>query len=706
MRLSVLVSVLIPGILFPVSAHAWPRYASPVSLELRIPARHPYLSLTPELMERARQRAAASPDARRQVDRILADAGALIAKPLTPLPPRADTEHRSIGTHLFRAGLAYAFSGERRYAEWVRDGLLAYADLYPTLPLTRARNRLFTQSSLYESTWLVDIVQAYDLAAGAGVFSPAQAKHVEDDLLRPGAALFKIDDFENDPRIKDLHFRCYNFQAWHISAVGLAGLALGDRDLVDWAVNSPYGLRHLIGHDINDDGMFWERSEGYHDFVVHALLPFTEAMFHCGMDLYRMTVPADRAKDEESHYVTDTSDRPKSLHLLFAAPFYLTFPDLSYPTLGDSSPGPMRASAASLAAFNRYADPRLAWLINRRATDQRPSASGGEWQWLVADALPGASTPFPLRDGRFANTGEYRNGCSLFPSTGVAVLRQASGDYTAQPDSTAVSLSFGPHGGGHGHSDMLNLVLYAHGRHWLPDFGSMPYETHWKAEWTAHTVSHNTVVVDGVSQKPTGRRDNQWPSDTAEDRVSGVLERFDPGAKSVAAWSDRAYPGIRLRRAVRLDGSSAVDVFTAGDTARAEHQYDYVLHIDGQFEESSAPLAERSGKLGEACGYQLVEQRRSGTFKGPFHLAFARDGRRLRIWSAGEGTTDAIVGEGLTKTPDHKMTMLVLRRHGPEARFLLVLEPVDPADAIRAVRAEKAAVVIESAHGARRVALP
>ena len=131
-----------------------------------------------------------------------------------------------------------------------------------------------------------------------------------------------------------------------------------------------------------------------------------------------------------------------------------------------------------------------------------------------------------------------------------------------------------------------------------------------------------------------------------------------------------------------------------------------MLHIDGQFEESSAPLAERSGKLGEACGYQLVEQRRSGTFKGPFHLAFARDGRRLRIWSAGEGTTDAIVGEGLTKTPDHKMTMLVLRRHGPEARFLLVLEPVDPADAIRAVRAEKAAVVIESAHGARRVALP
>ena len=36
----------------------------------------------------------------------------------------------------------------------------------------------------------------------------------------------KIDDFESDPRISDLHFRCYNFQAWHLAAVGLTGLCL------------------------------------------------------------------------------------------------------------------------------------------------------------------------------------------------------------------------------------------------------------------------------------------------------------------------------------------------------------------------------------------------------------------------------------------------------------------------------------------------
>ena len=67
----------------------------------------------------------------------------------------------------------------------------------------------------------------------------------------------------------------------------------------------------------------------------------------------------------------------------------------------------------------------------------------------------------------------------------MAVLRQASGIYTAQPDSTAVSLSYGPHGGGHGHSDNMNIVLYAQGRQWIPAFGSMPYETQAKNDWTA-----------------------------------------------------------------------------------------------------------------------------------------------------------------------------------------------------------------------------
>jgi hypothetical protein len=318
---------------------------------------------------------------------------------------------------------------------------------------------------------------------------------------------------------------------------------------------------------------------------------------------------------------------------------------------------------------------------------------------------PDTPVAFPLKEGRFANTGEYRNGCSLLPSTGVALLRQATGNYTEQLDSTAASLSYGPHGGGHGHSDALDLVVYANGRQWIPDLNDMPYETHWKSEWTAQTISHNTIVADGISQKPTGKRNTEWPTDDAKDRVMGVLERFTPAAKSVSASCDRAYDGIRLRRAVRLEGSRVVDAFAASDLKGGAHQYDYVLHIDGQYEGSSAPLQPQEGKLGTICGYQLVDQHQRGAAKGPFHLTFTNGGKQLRVWVAGAGDTEVIVGEGLTDSPDRKMTMLVLRRNAPATQFVTVLEPVAPGDAVRSVREEKSRVVIESAKGTHRVPL-
>ncbi|SPE37028.1 exported hypothetical protein [Candidatus Sulfopaludibacter sp. SbA3] len=686
----------------PDGAPAWPRYVSPMALDLRIPQKHPYLTLSPSQIEHAKQRAAASPLARQQLDRIIADADGLAAKPWDQLPPQANVRHRALGGNLFSVGMAYAFSGDKRYAEWVREGLLAYATFYSGLPLTEGRYRLF-HHMLYESRWVGTVVQAYDMVASSGVFTVDQARHVEEDLLRLGTKCVQIVDFDHDPRLKDLHFRCYNFQAWHIAAVGLAGLALRDKDMVDWAVNSPYGFRHTVARDVRDDGMFWERSEGYHNFVIEGLLGFTEAMRNCGVDLYNVSVPTDRMKDEDENYLTDTSDRPKSLRMMFEPLFYMTFPDLSYPVLGDAGPGPLRSNPMFLVASNRYRDPRIDWLVYRDSG--RASRNGADWHELVYDVPSTAPAAFPVQEGRFANTGEHRNGCTLFPATGLAILRQASGDYTTQPDSTAVSLSYGPHGGGHGHSNNMDLVLYAHGRQWIPAFGSMPYETQPKYDWTAQTISNNTVVVDGISQKPTGTRHTEWPQDRATDRVCGVLEGFDAASKSVSAHCDNTYPDVRLRRALRLQEHLVVDAFRVTDAKGAQHQYDYVLHIDGRFDASSTPLEPRSGKLGQTCGYPFVDQKQRGTVNGSFTLTFSNNGKQLRVWVAGDEATEVIIADGLTNSPDRRMTMLVLRRKAADTGFLAVFEPVNPGDAVNAVRIEKAELVIESPSGTRRLAL-
>jgi hypothetical protein len=700
---------------------------NPVRLDVQIPQQHPYLALTAAEIERAKDRMRRFAWAKQVYDKCLTEADADIGRPWDKLPPKNDPGHWRVASRLFSTGLAYALSGDKRYALWSRDGLLAYADLYPRLPLTNGRCKVYQDESLYEAMWVVQIAQAYDLVADSGVFTEEEKRHVENDLLRAALVCFRIDDFRNDPRIKDLHYRCYNFEAWHIAAIGLIGLAVRDLDSIEYAVNSPYGFRHLVAHDIRDDGLFWERSVGYHNFVMEALVPFAEGMAHCGVDLFDMTVPNDRSWEAGAHYVTDTSDKPKLLRMMFEGPLYLTFPDLSYPALGDSDRGPLHGAWEQLVGFHHYRDPKLSWLLAQdepgdgaEVTTTGHKRHIADWHWLVYD-LPAASgarpSAQPFEEGEFANSGEYRNGCSLFPSSGLVVLREASGDFTQRPDSTAVSFSYGPYGGGHGHPDKLNIVVYTQGRQWIPAFSSMPYETHWKAEWTAQTVSHNTLVVDGISQQPTGVRNPQWPTDDSSDQVMGRLERFAPEAKLASASCDRAYPGMTLRRTVRLVGHDVVDDYAVapeGSSSKpGQHQFDYVLHIDGGLTNSSLPLAQRSGKLGEICGYQHVEQKQGGAADNLLTLTFASGTKQLRLWILPtDGTpTEVIIGEGLTHSPNAKMPMLILRRKAAHARFVTVIEPVESNDPIRGARLEKNTggdadlLILERSSGVQQVSL-
>jgi hypothetical protein len=317
-------------------------------------------------------------------------------------------------------------------------------------------------------------------------------------------------------------------------------------------------------------------------------------------------------------------------------------------------------------------------------------APGHDWRGLIYD-VPGldesAAVRHPeavvWRDQPVGNTGVFRNGCTLLPSSGVAVLRQKAGDFTSDSDMTAVSLSYGPYGGGHGHPDKLSMAMYAQGRQWVPHYGSMPYETSWKTQWTSHTVSHNTLVVDGTSQHPAGRHDHMWPVDSKQDRVIGKLERFDPEGRLASATCDTAYPGLTLSRQVRLREHCVTDCFRVSPgpklSSAQPRQFDYVLHVDGDFVEGSPTLPANTSPLGNLCGYQHLRQRASGRVEKIASLVFEAGPRRLRIWVVPQGgPVEVILAEGPTNSPSERKPVLILRRRGREACFLTVFEPIDP----------------------------
>ncbi len=887
--------------------------APPVRPGAPWPEHHPYLQYSARDLERVRRLAETDAAVREIVRRLRAAADGIVQKP-PEVPSRridakTDAAQSTMAGRLRSAALAYAVSGDEKYAAWARRVMLRYAELYPRFkPHLGGRARLMaTNGGLNEVIWYVRVLCAYDLVCDSPVFTATDRAKIASNLLRPAADLFRVKDYANpaDPRARDLHYKCYNFQAWFNAAVGLTGLFLRDPDLVEHAIDGPYGFKHLLKHDVRDDGIFWERSLGYHNFVLTALFPLLEAAWHCNLDLWHLYVPDDYNQDREplANYCLDDGDNgPKSIKLMFDGPFYAIFGDRTYADIGDSNRGPLRAYAYYRAAYRRYHDPKYAWLYwqDRKARKSKKLYRGaadlsgavrmaydGRFLYLAADiaddvvrnthaapaeawagdalwvglkwrktaggpydfiyglspgdfaetppvpalfnrftaihngqsagkysvrrtakgyalefAIPwteltpkpgetgtalrpapgrkitidfvlydgdpkrGASTKEKMLgwacktdrydsrqggtlvfgetlppgdrtinaprasgiaiDGRlddwdsvhakparigpgsavmtdagagpdladivygtpprdaarfdflgktFCNNGIIQAGCSLFPSTGFAVLRERLDNRgLPPPDAACCTLTYGPHGGGHGHSDQLSIVFYADGKHWLPDFGSCPYGSPEKGTWTAQTISHNTVVVDEISQYPTGPGTPQWPCDSAAKQARGFLDFFTGGPllKAAGARNSAVYKGVTLRRTVALVGHALVDFFEA--TGADSHLYDYPLHIDGALKHCSARLEPQPGELAKKPGYMHITGVRRGRAHGPLVTEWSDGTRRLRVSCAPASGAEVIVGNGITDRLDQKMPVLILRRRAASTVFASVIQ--------------------------------
>ncbi|MCZ7599292.1 MAG: heparinase II/III-family protein [Gammaproteobacteria bacterium] len=187
---------------------------------------------------------------------------------------------------------------------------------------------------------------------------------------------------------------------------------------------------------------------------------------------------------------------------------------------------------------------------------------GGMDVWQFGEELPDA--------------GEYvPPGSADMPGSGLVVLRRGKGDAAV-----CAMLEYGEHGGGHGHPDKLQLILYGLGQTLLPDPGTVGYGTPLHGQWFKTTVAHNALVIDHASQQ----------------RTTGKLLHFQPGPQYdvAGAESDGAYPGYHQTRRLLLADRYLVDVFdVAGDKAA---DLDLFVHGPGLLttDHPLQPIAEKA----------------------------------------------------------------------------------------------------------------
>ncbi len=103
-----------------------------------------------------------------------------------------------------------------------------------------------------------------------------------------------------------------------------------------------------------------------------------------------------------------------------------------------------------------------------------------DFRWLAAEGREGKTPAEVSHD---------------FPHAGYCVMRDRWG-----PDGQMLIFDAGYFGAGHQHEDKLNFVFYAGGRELIGDPGIYSYkrdefEPYWRGAW-----SHNTIVIDGLSQ--------------------------------------------------------------------------------------------------------------------------------------------------------------------------------------------------------------
>lgn len=566
--------------------------------------------------------------------------------PSDPAQPSSDYDmcdimgaHDQLAATTRNLGIAYQVTGERRYADKAREILLAYAERYLSYPLHTVRNeeklgggRVGPQT-LDESVWLIPLTQGADLVWEA--LGVAERETIAGKMLLPAVREVIL------PHLLGVH----NIQCWKNSAVGLVGLLLGDEELIREAIDNPArGYWRQMRGGVSPEGAWWEGAWGYHFYTLSALWSLVEAGRNCGLSLYG-----------------------EEYKRMFDAPLAFALPNSRLPAFNDSGEVNLRDSAPAYElAYARYAERAYVPLL--KASHRRTDYA----LWFGAGELPDA----PGKRWQSAN----------YARSGYALLARGEGEQAAW-----LCLKDGAHGGGHGHPDKLNFVLYARGRIVSPDVGTARYGLPIQRGWYRTTLAHNALIVDESSQANADARCLAFGSEL--------------GVDYVVADAGDIYVGMKHYRSAALLDENLV-VLIDQIEADQPHLLDLAYHQYGLWE----------GRAGdpwtppEKDGYSYLRDAKSLKSADPLSLATIQQGAKAAVHLAGGELTEAITATGVGAHSEDRVPMVIWRRQAKETAYAWAVAldgapvkldwlPVRDADGGDLSRAVAAAAQVTAADG-------
>ena len=636
-------------------------------MPLLLTAQHPVTFFTKSEAAEIKGNLAKYPVLTRSYSEIKNDVDKYLGKDVdVPFPKDAaggytHEKHKANYTLMFNSGILYNLTNDIKYARLVRDILLKYAVLNPTLKnhpqaTSSSPGHIFWQA-LNDANWLVYTGMAYDLIYNS--LLPSERNIIENGAFRP-----EVDFFTKD--LKSWFNLIHNHGVWACAGVGIVGIATNNKEYVDMAL---YGTNKdgKSGFLAQMNGLF--SPDGYYTegpyYVRYAILPY-----------YLFANALQRARPDLNIFKYRNAILQKAL----TSGLQQTNLDGKFFPLNDALKDKDYTSNELVTAVD------IAWdvygkdeglLVVAKKQDRVLLNKGGI---AIAAALTGNKSvptyysyrPVEYKDGKNGDEG------------GVSLLRIGKGN-----DLSTLLYKYTSHGLSHGHFDKLNIVLFDKGNEILTDYGSVrfigieqKYGGRYLPEnktYASQTIAHNTIVADETSHF-NGREEEgeKYHSDKLFSNINSS------SVQVVSAKEDNAYKNVHLQRTEYFlqlpDGRKMiVDLFNA--SSPEEHQYDLPFQYSGQLINTSftyESFTKKQETLGRKNGYQFLwKEAEAKLNNATAQFTFLNDRTYYSISTLIQDTAALFFTRSGANDPDFNLRRepaFIIRKKGTDEAFVTVIE--------------------------------
>jgi hypothetical protein len=581
--------------------------------------------------------------------------------PKDPAGGYTHDKHKYNYTLIFNSGVLYNLTGETKYANLVKEVLLQYAVLNPTLKnhpqaTSSSPGRLFWQA-LNDANWLVYAGMAYDLVRNN--IPAADRKKIEEGAFKP-----EVDFFTKE--MPEWFNLIHNHAVWACAGVGIVGIASDNKDWVDMALygtqkNGKSGFVALMDGLFSPDGYY---TEGPY-YVRYAILPY-----------YVFATALNNSQPGLKIF----EHRNRILHKALLAGLQQTNLNGGFFSLNDALKEKDYTSnelvTAVDAAWDVYGKDNGLLLVAKKQNRVTLNRGGVSIAAAISNDKQ-VPTYYPYK------TVEYADGVNG-GTGGVSFLRNGKGN-----DLTTLIYKYTSHGLSHGHFDKLNFNLYDKGNEILSDYGAVrfigveqKYGGRYLPEtkgYATQTIAHNTMVVDETSHfEGKESISEKYHSEKLFSSIS------NPTVQVVAAKEDNAYKGVHLQRTAYLldlpDGKKLLlDIFNAA--SKEEHQYDLPFHYNGSLISTSLKydaFTAMQEVLGKKNGYQFLwKEAEAKAVDTLVQLTVLNDRTYYTISSLVQGNAQVFFTRSGANDPNFNLRhepAMIIRKKGNDVSFVNVTE--------------------------------